>query len=69
MSLGGLFFFFEARHDLDSLLSAFMAFSILVWLLIRGINAVAEIKSHTLPIRHPPERLTAAPPPTRSGSA
>ena len=52
-----LFFFFEGRHDPGSLVSAFVALCMLIYLMVRGINAVAEIKSHTLPIRRPPERI------------
>jgi len=52
-----LFSFFEGRHDVGSLVSASIALGILIYLMLRGINAVAEIKSHTLPIRRPPERI------------
>ena len=55
-----LFFFFEGHRDPDTLFSALVGLSILSWLLMRGINAVAEINSHTLPVRHPPERLRRA---------
>ena len=52
-----LLLFFSGHHSVWDLWPAAVGVSITAWMLLRTINAVAEINAHTLPVRRPPEPL------------
>lgn len=52
-----VFFWFEAHHDVGAYINLGFGLFLVAFLLMRGINAVTEIRSHRLPVRRPPERL------------
>jgi hypothetical protein len=57
-----VFFWFEGAHDAGSRIQLGFGLFIVAFLLMRGVNAVTEIRSHRLPIR-------AVPRPTKSSTA
>jgi hypothetical protein len=57
-----VFFWFEGAHDAGGRVQLGFALFIVAFLLMRGINAVTEIRSHRLPIREVPR-------PTKSSTA
>lgn len=49
-----VFFWFEGAHDTGGRIQLGFALFIVAFLLLRGINAVAEINAHKLPVREVP---------------
>jgi hypothetical protein len=52
-----VFFWFEGAHDVSSRINLGFALFLVAFLLMRGVNAVAEIRSHRLPIREVPHPI------------
>jgi hypothetical protein len=52
-----VFFWFEGAHNAGAFINLGFALFIVAFLLMRGINAVTEIRSHRLPIREVPRPI------------
>jgi hypothetical protein len=52
-----VFFWFEGAHDTGSRIQLAFGMFLVAFILMRGINAVAEIRSHRLPIREVPRPI------------